>query len=76
MSTPNVDLENNTVTHAGKTFVMRPLGDNSFTMMIDGVPVGRAVYTFGAANGVAEGDTVDEDTLTEVAAAWFEATGE
>ncbi len=75
MSTPTVDTASNTVTHAGKTFFMRPLAENSFTILVDGVPVGRAVYTFGAANGVSESDVTDEDTLTAVAEAWFEAIG-
>ena len=75
MSAPTVDLAAHTVTHAGKTFAMRPLGEDSFTMLIDGVPVGRAIYTFGAANAVPEGTTVDEDTLTAVAEAWFAASG-
>jgi hypothetical protein len=37
------------------------------------VPVGRIVYTFGAANGVPEGDAVSEATLEAIAEAWFAA---
>jgi len=73
MSDPIVELSENTVSYGGKTFFMRPLSDDAFTILVDGVPVGRAVYTFGAANGVAESDTVTEDELTAVAEAWFAA---
>jgi TRAP-type mannitol/chloroaromatic compound transport system permease small subunit len=52
---------------------MRPLAEDSYTIMEAGVPVGRAVFTFGAANAVAENDTVTEDFLYEVAEAWFSA---
>ena len=34
-----------------------------------GVPVGRIVYTFGAANGVPEGDSVSEAALEAIAEA-------
>jgi len=75
MSTPVVDAAAKTVTHLGKTFVMRPLAEDTFTVLIDGVPVGRAVYTFGAANAVPEKDgPVSEDDLYAVAEAWFAAT--
>lgn len=73
MSDPIVEVSANTVTHDGKTFFMRPLSDDAYTVLVDGVPVGRAVYTFGAANGVVESDTVTEEVLTEVAEAWFAA---
>jgi hypothetical protein len=32
------------------------------------------VYTWGAANGVAESETVTEDTMYAIAEAWFAAT--
>jgi hypothetical protein len=70
---PVVDLDQKSVTHGGRTFVMRPLAEDSFTIMEAGVPVGRAVYTFGAANAVADGDSASEDFLYEVAEAWFAA---
>lgn len=73
MSDPIVELSTSTVTHGGKTFFMRPLSDDAFTILIDGVPVGRAVYTFGTANAVVESDTVTEDELTAIAEAWFAA---
>ena len=72
-TSPAVDVEAKTVAHAGHHFVMRPLAEDSYTIMENGVPVGRAVYTFGAANAVAESDTVTEDLLYEVAEAWFAA---
>jgi hypothetical protein len=74
MSQPVVDVSSRTVTHEGKTFVMRPLAEDSFTVLVDGVPVGKAVYTFGAANAVVDGTEVTEDTLYAVAEAWFTAT--
>jgi hypothetical protein len=70
---PIVDVSANTVTHGGHTFIMRPLADDAFTVLIAGVPVGRIVYTFGAANAVVESDTVTEEVLTAVAEAWFAA---
>jgi hypothetical protein len=72
-STPVVDVENKTVTHGGHSFVMRPLAEDSYTIMEAGIPVGRAVFTFGAANAVVESDTLTEDLLYEVAEAWFAA---
>jgi hypothetical protein len=75
MTAPIVDTAGKTVSHAGKTFVMRPLGEDEFTMLIDGVPVGRAVFSFGAPNAVPEKDTtLTEDELYAVAEAWFTAT--
>jgi hypothetical protein len=74
-STPVVDLEAKTVTHVGKTFFMRPLAEDSYTVLIDGVPVGRVVFSFGAANAVTEGDAVTEDDLWAVGDAWFTALG-
>jgi hypothetical protein len=70
---PVVDVAAKTVIHAGTTFFMRPLAEDVFTVLVDGVPVGRAVFTFGAANGVVEGESVTEETLTAVAEAWFAA---
>lgn len=72
-SNPVVDLDQKSVTHGGRTFIMRPLAEDSFTIMEAGVPVGRAVYTFGAANAVAESSSVTEDFLCEVSEAWFAA---
>ncbi len=72
---PVVDTAAKTVTHAGKTFVMRPVGDDAYAALIDGVPVGRCVFVFGTANAVVESPTVTEDELTQVAEAWFAALG-
>lgn len=67
------DTSAKTVTFAGKTYAIQALGDDSFTVLLAGVPVGRIVYSFGAANGVPEGDAISEDDLTLVAEAWFAA---
>jgi hypothetical protein len=68
------NVEANTVTLGQTTYQIQPLAADTFTVLVEGVPVGRIVYTFGAANGVPEGDSVSEDTLTAVAEAWFAAT--
>ena len=73
MSAPVVDISGKTVTYEGTAYVFRPLADDTFTVLVDGVPVGRAVYSFGAANGVVEGSSVTEETLTLLAEAWFAA---
>jgi len=70
--TPVADVSAKTVTHAGTTFTMRPLAEDTFTVLVSGVPVGRVVYSFGAANAVVEGD-VSEDVLWAVGEAWFAA---
>lgn len=72
-SAPIADVSSKTVTSGGKTFVMRPLAEDSYTVLINGVPVGRVVYSFGAANAVVEGTDVTEDELTAIGEAWFEA---
>ena len=78
MTTPAAvaDVANMSVTLNSVAYKIQPLGDDNLVVLVEGVPVGRIVYTFGAANGVPEGDTVDEDTLYAVAEAWFAATGE
>ena len=68
-----VDVASNTVSLAGKTYNIQPLSPDTMTVLVEGIPVGRIVYTFGAANGVPEGDAIDEDTLTAIAEAWFAA---
>ncbi len=70
------DVPNKSVTFEGTTYAIQELGDDAFTVLVKGVPVGRIVYTFGAANGVPEGDTASEDTLYAIAEAWFAATAE
>lgn len=70
---PVVDLESKSVTFAGVTYAVRPLSEDSFTVLAEGVPVGKIVYTFGSAMGVPEGSAVSEDALTAIAEAWFAA---
>lgn len=70
---PVVDLDSKSVTYAGVTYAVRPLSDDSFTVLAEGVPVGKIVYTFGAAMGVPEGSAIGEDALTAIAEAWFAA---
>ena len=69
------DLNAKTVTFGGKTYSIQALGDDSYTVLVAGVPVGRIVLSFGAANGVAEGDAISEDDLTSIGEAWFTAVG-
>lgn len=74
---PVVDVAEKTVSYIGKSFYMRPLSEDSFTIIVEGVEVGRAVFTFGAGNGVPEkGGDVSEEDLTAVAEAWFAAIEE
>jgi hypothetical protein len=78
MTTPAAvaDVPNKSVTFEGKTYTIRPLADDVFTVLMAGVPVGRIVYSFGAANGVPEGDAISEDGLSAIAEAWFAATAD
>ncbi len=69
------DLTSKTVAFGGKTYQIQALGDDSYTVLVAGVPVGRIIYSFGAANGVPEGDAINEDDLTLVGEAWFAAIG-
>lgn len=69
------DTSTKTVVLAGTTYQIQALGDDSYTVLLAGVPVGRIVYSFGAANGVPEGDKLSEDDLTVIAEAWFAAVG-
>jgi hypothetical protein len=76
MTTPAAvaDVPNKSVSFEGTTYAIQELGEDTFTVLVKGVPVGRIVYTFGAANGVPEGDAATEDTLYAIAEAWFAAT--
>jgi hypothetical protein len=76
MSTAVADVANKTVTFEGTSYNIQELGEDTFTVLVKGVPVGRIVYSFGAANGVPEGDSTSEDTLYAIAEAWFAATAE
>ena len=69
------DLASKTVTFADKTYQIQALGDDSYTVLVAGVPVGRIVFSFGAANGVPEGDAISEDDLTLIGESWFAAIG-
>jgi hypothetical protein len=69
------DLSAKTVVFAGTTYAIQDLGDDSYTVLVAGVPVGRIVLSFGAANGVPEGDAISEDDLTTIGEAWFAAVG-
>jgi hypothetical protein len=68
------DVANMSVSLNGTAYKIQPLAEDTFTVLVAGVPVGRIVYTFGAANGVPEGGSVDEDTMYAIAEAWFAAT--
>ena len=72
---PVVDTTARTVTHAGTTFSMRALSEDAVTVMVEGVPVGRVVFSFGAANAVVESPDVTEAVLDAVGEAWFAAVG-
>jgi hypothetical protein len=69
------DVPNKSVTFAGTTYAIQELGQDSFTVLVKGVPVGRIVYTFGVANGVPEGEG-SQEVLDAIAEAWFAATAE
>ncbi len=69
-----VDVPGQTVSLGDVTYKIQPLAEDTFTVLVAGVPVGRIVYTWGAANGVAESETVTEDTMYAIAEAWFAAT--
>jgi len=67
------DTSNKTVTFGGKTYSIQALSEDSYTVLLAGIPVGRVVYSFGAANGVPEGNAISEDDLYAIAEAWFAA---
>ena len=69
------DTSSKTVAFGGQTYQIQALGDDSYTVLVAGVPVGRIVYSFGAANGVPEGDAISEDDLTLIGESWFAASG-
>ncbi len=69
------DTSNKTVTLAGTTYNIQALGDDSYTVLVQGIPVGRIVFSFGVANGVPEGGSVSEDDLNSIGDAWFAAIG-
>jgi len=77
MTSPAVaDVPSKSVTFESTTYTIQELGQDNFTVLVKGVPVGRIVYTFGSANGVPEGDTTSQEALDAIAEAWFAATAE
>lgn len=72
-STPVANVDSKTVTHEGTDYTMRPLTEDSYTVLVEGVPVGRVVFTFGAANGVVEDGAFSEELLTAIGEVWFAA---
>ncbi|CAN5127206.1 hypothetical protein BH09MYX1_BH09MYX1_41880 [soil metagenome] len=68
------DVPNKSVSLEGTTYQIQELGDDAFTVLVKGVPVGRIVFSFGAPNGVPEGDAASEYTLYAIAEAWVGAT--
>ena len=75
MTSPSAvaDVASSSVAFDGVSYSIQELGPDTFTVLVKGVPVGRIVYTFGAANGVPEGDAISEDGLYAIAEAWFAA---
>ncbi len=67
------DVASMSVTLDGTSYKIQPLAEDTYTVLVAGVPVGRIVYTFGAANGVPESESVSEDTMYAIAEAWFAA---
>ncbi len=70
---PVVDTKAKTVTLEGKTYGMRQLAEDSYAVMYEGVPLGRVVYVFGAANPVVESADITEEALSAIGEAWFAA---
>jgi hypothetical protein len=70
------DVANKSVSFEGTAYTIQELGEDTYTVLVKGVPVGRIVYSFGAPNGVPEGDGASEDTLYAIAESWFAAIAE
>ncbi len=70
---PVADVTASTVTLGDTTYAVRALSEDTFTLLLAGVPVARLVYSFGAANGVPEGDALTEEAATTIAEVWFAA---
>ncbi len=71
MSEPKVDVAHHTVELDGTSYRIQELGPDNLAVLVEGVPVGRIVFSWGVANGVSETESVSEDTLTAIAEAWF-----
>jgi hypothetical protein len=74
MSEAKVDVASKTVELDGTSYKLQELSPDNFAVLVAGVPVGRVVYSWGAANGVSESEAASEETLTVIAEAWFAAT--
>jgi len=70
---PVADIATFTVVLDGTIYSIEPLDGDVFAVFVQGAPVGRLVYSSGAARGVPEGTMVDENTLNAVGHAWFAA---
>jgi hypothetical protein len=70
------DVQNKSVAFEGTNYQIQELGEDNFTVLVAGVPLGRIVLAFGAPNGVAEDGVTSEDTLYAIAECWFAATTE
>jgi hypothetical protein len=73
MSQAVADKNESTVTYNGKTYRLQALETDQYTVLHEGIPVGKVVWTFGAPNGVPEGDALTEDDLWYIGEAWFAA---
>lgn len=70
------DVSSNTVSLGGTSYKIQAIGDDAYTVLVEGVPVGRILYSFGSAQGVPEaGSSTSEDTLYAIGEAWFAALG-
>jgi hypothetical protein len=67
------DTSAKTVTYGGTTYRVQELSDDNFAILLEGVPIGRTVYSFGCAHGVPEGDKLTEKDLEAIGEAWFAA---
>ena len=67
------DPSNKTVTYGGTTYKIQELSGDNFAVLLEGVPIGRIVYSFGSAHGVSEGGKLSEDDLEIIGEAWFAA---
>ena len=72
-TSPIADKLANTVSIGATIYNIQPLGDDTYTVLVDGIPVGHLVYVFGTATGVPDGDGCDEKTLTLISESWFSA---
>ncbi|MBN1606211.1 MAG: hypothetical protein JW940_06235 [Polyangiaceae bacterium] len=67
------NTSNKTVTYGGTTYKVQELSDDNFAVLLEGVPIGRIVYSFGSAHGVPEGGKLGEEDLETIGEAWFAA---